>query len=290
MHRAKLQCRKGTHVETQACLPEEHFAGRVKSDPEGDVSEERSEEQQSDRGRGDVQAALDELGGSWKPHRRQPHEREALDGMEADPRAENLEESRHDVNLNFFVSQKTDDLQHALVRFLREGDDHTLDVEHRDDLRELLERPEDRELTEIGPCLLRIVIDEAHEVDPVLGMLSQLAGDQLSDVASTDDDGVLQVGEVAPAHGACRCSSGGDDHHRQGPKDGQLDRLRVRYAGEPRAGEHGPATERHHVEHTGELVHGRVVGPLLVSVVEPVDLRHQHPDRKREYEDERFDA
>ena len=62
------------------------------------------------------------------------------------------------------------------------------------------------------------------------------------------------------------------------------------------AGDHEPVSEAHRVEEPGtdrdevedahEVVGGRVVGALLVVVVEPVELRHDDPARERHREEE----
>ena len=57
---------------------------------------------------------------------------------------------------------------------------------------------EQGEMTEVGSPFLRIAVDQPDEVDPVLGMLEQLAGNELADVPGTDDHRVLQVGTRSP--------------------------------------------------------------------------------------------
>ena len=54
-----------------------------------------------------------------------------------------------------------------------------------------------------------------------------------------------------------------------------------------RAGEKDPRAEGDHVQDADEIVRRRVVGPLLVAVVEPVQLGEHDPGRqRREEEDE----
>ena len=50
-----------------------------------------------------------------------------------------------------------------------------------------------------------------------------------------------------------------------------------------------PHANRDHMEDAAEVVCGRVVGTLVVVVVEPVELRDDHPRRKRDEERENFD-
>ena len=56
-----------------------------------------------------------------------------------------------------------------------------------------------------------------------------------------------------------------------------------------REGEEEPAADRDQVEDPDEVVGGRVVGALLVEVVEAVELRDDHPGRQAQAEDEQLD-
>ena len=80
----------------------------------------------------------------------------------------------------------------------RESDDHPIDAEAPHDLRQVVEPPEERALLEIGPRRPRLVVDEAHEIDAVLGVLLELSRDALPDVSCADDHGVLHVVESSP--------------------------------------------------------------------------------------------
>ena len=59
----------------------------------------------------------------------------------------------------------------------------------------------------------------------------------------------------------------------------------MRQAGELGNDENTPRSQRDHLEHAEEIVDGRVVGPLLVSVVQPVDAGEQNPERKAQEEE-----
>ncbi len=63
-----------------------------------------------------------------------------------------------------------------------------------DELRQLLGRAEHGQVAEALLALARVLVDEADHVDPVLGVLQQLARDLLPDVAGADDERVLDVG------------------------------------------------------------------------------------------------
>ena len=128
-------------------------------------------------------------------------------------------------------------------------------------------------------CVLRTRVDEADEVDPVLRMLEELPGDELPDLARAEDDRVLQVRDPVPAEGASRRAADGDQADREAPEDDQLEKCRVGEPGDPGTEVEDPGADGDEVEHAQELVDGRVVGPLLVVVVEAVELRAEDPAR-----------
>ena len=57
------------------------------------------------------------------------------------------------------------------MRVLREGDHDAFDIEEPDETRQAIGRPKQRQVLEILAPLFRRVVDEAEQVDPVLGML-----------------------------------------------------------------------------------------------------------------------
>ena len=84
-----------------------------------------------------------------------------------------------------------------VVRRVGERDDHALDVEQRDDVAQAVGRPDERQVLELGTARPRMRVDEADEIDAVLGVLEELPRSQLSDVARADDDRVLEVERAA---------------------------------------------------------------------------------------------
>ena len=100
--------------------------------------------------------------------------------------------------------QRANQLDRLLVAVVREGDHDPLHVEQVHDRREPLGRTEQRDVFESGIRLLRLSVDEADEVDAVLGMLLELPRDLLADVTCADDDRVLDVLRAAVAEGARR--------------------------------------------------------------------------------------
>jgi hypothetical protein len=126
---------------------------------------------------------------------RETDERQALGGVDPDVRPDHLEEARDEVDLDVEVLEGADQVEHLLVRVVREGDDHALDVEDLHHLRELLETAEQRDVREVLRPLLGVAVHEADEVEAIFGMLAELLRDELAHVARADDDRVL-TGEM----------------------------------------------------------------------------------------------
>ena len=118
--------------------------------------------------------------------------------MDAGLRAEDLEQARHDVDLHVELPQLADRLEQLVVARVGERDDHALDVEQRDDLRQAVGRSDERQVLELGPSRPRVRVDEADEVDAVLRVLEELPSRELADVAGAEDDRVLKVERTAP--------------------------------------------------------------------------------------------
>ena len=143
-------------------------------------------------------------------------------------RSDELEESRHDIDLHVEVLEGAKPLECLLVRVVREGDDHALDVEEADHRREPLDTAEQRQVLETLSALLRLGVDEADQVDPVFGMDKELLREQLADVAGTDDDRVLDVGHVSPCKRSRHRAADADERDCEGPEDEELLRARMR--------------------------------------------------------------
>src|SRR6476469_9699516 len=101
-------------------------------------------------------------------------------------------------------------------------------------------------------------------------MLYELAGDQLADVARTDDDRLLHVGALAPDRGTRDRTSAGDENDRKRPERDELGHAGAGSTGRPRRDEHEPRTHRREVEDADEVVDRGVIRALVVVVVEPI--------------------
>ena len=204
--------------------------------------------------------------------------------MDADVRRHDLEQARDDVDLDVELAQRTDEVDQLLLRLVQERDHDTLDGVRPDELGKLRRRPEQDQVTEVVAPLARRVVDEPDQVDAVLGMLQVLVRDQLPDIAGADDDRVLDVLGPASADRAGATTGERDQHDRERPEGSRLLEVRREEAGRVPDAVGDPDRHRDEMEDADDVVDGRVVGALLVAVVERVELRGDHPGRQRDQE------
>ena len=112
--------------------------------------------------------------------------------------ADQVEQARHDVHLDIAILERSRQVDELIERLIRVGDDHAFDAEHVEKTEKLIRSAEDRDVTEICSRRLRLIVDEPDQVEPVLWMELNLAGDELTDVPCTDDHGVLKVVQPSP--------------------------------------------------------------------------------------------
>ena len=212
--------------------------------------------------------------------RREPDEWDALDRVELGARPEHLEHPRDDVDLHSLILEQPDHVERLLVRIVREGDDHTIDTVLVDELPDLRRRPEQLERR---PAVLQcapVVVDETDDVEPVAAVLAHLLGEQPRDVARADDEDVLHVRGLASADHADENAEEPDEPDRERPEHHDALERRVSDLDHMRSDEEDPGSDRDHLEHAEEVVDRRMVGPLLVPVVQPVQPGENHPQRQ----------
>ncbi len=91
------------------------------------------------------------------------------------------------------VSKRTDQCHGPFVGLAREGDDYALDLIADDEIVEIVQSAEQRQLGDLRAHGARILVDESDELDPVFRVLLDLARDELADMAGTDHDAALHV-------------------------------------------------------------------------------------------------
>ncbi len=208
---------------------------------------------QEDEGDGrdnDVEQALRVARRGRKAQGAKADERQCLDRVHVDARPDSLEEIRHEVDLHRSRLQPADHREQRFVRLGRVGNDHPVDVEPLDELRQYVGRAQHSELPEISSRLSRPRVDEADEPDRVLGMLLEFARDELTDVAGADDDGVLPEHRHPPSGGPCQRSSADDEGDRHDPEGDRPPYARTRRAREGDEHREEPHANRDHGEYT----------------------------------------
>ena len=120
-------------------------------------------------------------------------------------------------------------------------------------------------------------------------MLDELPGNELANVAGTDDDDVLHVRVAAAGDRPGAGPRERDEENAERPEGDELGEVRLGETGHRRAREEEPGTGRQEPEDADEVVDRRVVGTLLVVVVELVELRDHDPERQRGDEQEDLD-
>ena len=118
-------------------LAEEHGTGGVELDRDRHQGEHRREQEQAGQRHGEVHRPLQQPRRARKPYRRDADQREPLDVVDDRVRPDDLEEARHDVDLDVQLVEVADELQQVVLRVARERDDDTLDVERPNEPREL---------------------------------------------------------------------------------------------------------------------------------------------------------
>ena len=149
------------------------------------------EDDEADGREGDVEGALENRATSGRAAAGgRPTSGSPSAAWVANARRDELEEARHDVDLDIDVLQVR--ISSACSnRSRREGDDHALDVEVLDDLRSS-DGPAEHVNSPRSIAAPSAAIDETDDVDAVLRMVESFARHRLPDVACADDQRVLE--------------------------------------------------------------------------------------------------
>ena len=160
-HRPKLRDPKDLVARSHSRLQEENGTVGVQLDHQRDEREDRRQDAEPDRRCHDVHRPLEELGRSIEAWRAHAHKRNAFDRVNVDDGTDHVEEPRDDVDLDVLVVELADEPNRCLVVLTREREDHSLDVQKRDEIEQVAGIAEEREVLEARLALLGIGIDEA---------------------------------------------------------------------------------------------------------------------------------
>ena len=234
----------------------------------------------------EVDAALDRERRAGGAGGIEADQRKAFDRVHPDGRADRLEQAGHQVDLNVEVAERAHEVDEKIVAVVGECDDDPLGVVAADERDDLVGRPQQRDLREIGSHRLRLRVDEPDELDAELGVLHDLAPDELTDIAGAHDDRVLDVARVTPDRGAGYRAAAEHEPERDPPKDECLVDGDVYGADHRGDGKAEPRPDRDERERGPGVVECRVVRPPLVAVVEAGGTRPEHPDGNEDRKDE----
>ena len=149
--------------------------------------------------------------------RRQAHDRHALDVLDRRVRGEQLVVRRHDRHVDVGPAHGAQQAERLVVGRLGVGDHDPVDLLLVDDARQLGDGTQ--------PALARRpVVDEADELEPVLGVRLDLALDQVADGAGADDHGAAGPHDRGQGPRAQRAAERRDQHQRDPEHHQRLER------------------------------------------------------------------
>ena len=123
-----------------------------------------------------------------------------------------------------------------------------------------------------------VAIDKPDDAQAVLRMILDLVGEQVRDAARADDDDVLRIGTLATTDRAARGAQDRDECDRKEPEHDEACQVRIWKTDDVRDDEEAPRPQCDELEDTDHVVDRRVVGSLLVAIVEAIDPREEHPE------------
>ena len=159
-----------------------------------------------------------------------------------------FEQPRNDVDPYVERRERLDEPEQLRVLLARERDHDAVDVELLASDGTSSHEPRTASDSRSSRTVPRLRIDEPDEVDAVLGMREQLAGDQLADFSGADDQRVLQVVVALPAHAARDATEARHSDEGEAPERQELRDARVGEPRDIRAGEQKPRADRDQME------------------------------------------
>ena len=171
-HRPELVDPEDPLADATADLAEEDRPLGVDADRDREPDQHRREQGEPERRDHEVDGPLEEARRAREPKRRQTHQRDALDRVDADLLAEDLEQAWDDVDLDAELLELADQLERLHLGLVRERDDHALNVERVDELAQVLLAAEERQVAEVLAALLRTVSTNPTRLMPYSGCAS----------------------------------------------------------------------------------------------------------------------
>ena len=154
----------------RGCLKRTGTAG-LDLDRQRDDQQDRRHRDEEAAGDRDVEDALGGLGDTREARGADRQQRDAADLLDGLRAVEELEEAGDDVHRDALLAAGAQHVQELLVARAREGDHHALDVVPAQDVAQVVEAAEDRDVE--AEVVVDLVVDDADRVQPVLAVAAQ---------------------------------------------------------------------------------------------------------------------
>ena len=219
VHRAELRDLERAPVPAAPRLPVDGCAGALEPNRQRDRGEQRREQYEREAGDGDVEAPLEQTRAPPEPHRRQRHQRHALDVVERRVRGEDLEVARDDRDLDVGPADRPDHVEHLLVARHRRREQHPVDLELVHDRCHVARRPEDR-----AELAVTLAVEEADDLEAVLGVRLELPVDELCLGAAAHDERAARLHQAREEPASNGAAGDRDEDEGRDQEQRRLDR------------------------------------------------------------------
>ena len=199
-HRAELVDGERLAVEAHPLLPVEDGTGRAALDERGDDRRRNRADQHDARRKRDVDRALEDAVDAAQRHVVDADDRQAVQILEPGAERDELQQVRHDVDVDALAAGELHDAQHLHVLVDGQRDVDLVDLFLRGNLRDLVDGAEHRQAAvadRVGRR--RAVVDEAREPEPHLAVLDDPVRDHPAEVAAAHDEDAPESDARAPA-------------------------------------------------------------------------------------------
>ena len=167
---------------------------------------------------------------------------DALDVVDHGPRAHDLEEARHDVDLHAGVVAGAHHAQEVVVTRLGEGHDDAVDVLLGDDAMEVAQGADDGHVHVAVAVAPRLpVVEEADQLHAVLGVLADLGRQGVPHLAGADDEHALLEGRARPHRDPAQPARRRHEDDGQHPEGDERRHRRARARDEDHGDQHQPS-------------------------------------------------
>ena len=265
----------GCAVAPDPHLAEEHRAARVELDRQGDAEQERRQGDEPEPRADRVEAALDDLRGARQAEAAHAEQRDPVDVVDLDRRADDLEDARQQAHAHAGRLRLADEVQRRLRQRLAGLDDHAVHAA-------LVDEPVQRWRAVVGELGAGEPLERhaPDELRPTVAV-GELRAQALEGLAAADEQAALGGGHAARDEPRDPAGEQRGDEQRA-PEAEDLIGAEVALD-EPVLQQHDEqGVERRALKELRRLVDRRLVEDELVAVVEAVRLAGDDDERQGE--------